>query len=167
MTKQVILTHGQVAIVDDADFTRLSAFKWYAIRANMRKENWYAKRNCWENGKTRTVLMHRELMGEHHVAIDHIDGDGLNNTRANLRSCSHTLNNANTERTLASSGYRGVYWEPNKEKYAARISLGGRRLKRLGSFDSPIEAAKVRDDFVAELYGEFAVLNFPKNRVGT
>jgi hypothetical protein len=92
--------------------------------------------------------------------VDHIDGDGLNNRRANLRICDPNQNAANSRRVPNTIGYRGV-WRTIYGRYYASITSKGRAV-RLGSFSTAIEAAVAYDEAAKELHGEFATLNFPE-----
>jgi hypothetical protein len=90
------LTRGLVALVDDRDFTFLSGWKWFA-HPHGKNKRMYAARNQRVGGKRVTVLMHRVLLGITSGEVDHVDGDGLNNTRANIRPCSRAQNVANRD----------------------------------------------------------------------
>ncbi len=93
--KEIILTQGQVALVDDEDFEYLNQWKWHAQRITSSDHLWYAKTvmdGC-------PVMMHRVLLlPSHGWSVDHIDGDGLNNRRANLRLATHQQNMMNSRR---------------------------------------------------------------------
>jgi len=155
---KIPLSHGKFAIVDEEDFARVSAFEWRAVRARQTNDNWYAKRTESKDGATLNVYMHRFILGvPGGVEVDHADRDGLNNTRENLRECSRSLNCANKQLERPASGYRGVSFV--KGKWQARVTVDG-RVRSLGVYLSAEEAARVRDAFVSQLYGEFAVLNF-------
>lgn len=157
MAVSVPLSCGQFALVDDEDYERIAAFKWHAMRAISSRENWYAGRR--EHGATR--YLHRLILSAGvGQRIDHRDGDGLNNTRSNLRFCTHKLNMANSLRPLPPSGYRGVRWKPDRSKWVAEVRSNGKCIT-VGAFHCVIEAAHARDAHVKKLYGEFAVLNFP------
>ena len=95
MSKEIRLTRGRVAIVDDLDFKRLSAYKWMAKKSfNSVRVRWYATRNApRDGGPRRDIKMHREIMSAAAgILIDHRDGDGLNNRRENLWTCSNADN---------------------------------------------------------------------------
>jgi hypothetical protein len=151
------LSQGQVAIVDSEDYERLSAFKWYAQRST---NTFYAKRNILlPDGRRTTGFMHIEIMGA--LGVDHIDGDGLNNRKENLRPCSHADNCKNTRsRKGSSSQYKGVK-RYRGVKWAAQIQTNGKQ-NFIGYFDDEVEAALAYDRIATQLHGEFARLNFPK-----
>ncbi len=150
--RHIALTKGKFAIVDAADYAYLSRFRWHATECRGR---FYAATVI--NGKS--VSMHRMLMNPSEgKVVDHIDGNGLNNRRANLRLCTPTQNRRNTRPRRKTSAFLGV--SRRGDKYLARIKHRGRSLY-LGLFDTEVEAAQARDDKAKELFGEFAWLNFP------
>lgn len=167
--KKIELTQGKVAIVDDEDYDRLSKHKWHAMHV---VQSWYAIRKLpRQPGKPRpSVLMHRQILGiSDQRKIDHRDGDGLNNRRANLRTATDRENsrNRNHKAKGCTSLYKGVYWNNNSRKWMARIhdgKLGPNNKARgryLGYFFSERIAALVFDKAASESFGEFAALNFP------
>jgi len=149
--KTIELTRGKVAIVDDDDYDRVSKYKWFSVWDG---HNWYAAtgHGC--------LKLHRFIMeiDNPKIEIDHIDGDGLNCQRENMRECGHAQNLRN--RGLDSnntSGFKGV--SVKGKKWRAYIGGGGRQ-KYIGTFDNPTSAALAYDRAAKELYGEFAQLNF-------
>lgn len=150
---------GLTALIDEEDVERLSLLRWTSQPMAKQIGRWYAA--SYRDG--RKVYMHREILGvPKHLQVDHINRDGLDNRRANLRAASQSQNSANTKSRDTFSGYRGVYWSRNK--FVSQVYSDGRTI-RLGRFDDPVEAAKVRDLAARDLYGEFAVLNFPQGGV--
>lgn len=167
MAREISLTRGLVAVVDDGDFDWLSQWKWRAMRASTKGEKWYAYRTEWlpEQRCGRGLYMHRVIaQPSAELVVDHIDYDGLNNQRANLRVTTSALNVRAMRRPPGASGYRGV--RPCKGRWhasfrLARHSDGRRPNVSLGSYDSPDEAARAYDRAALAQFGEFAVLNFP------
>lgn len=154
--KEIKLTRNKVALVDDEDFEYLSQFNWRALKDH---NTWYAVRYSSDNS---SIKMHRELMNvaDRKILVDHKDQNGLNNTKDNLRLCTHAQNMANRKfQANNTSGYRGVAWDKKNKKWRAAIKINGKTTS-LGNYDDPIEAAKVRDAAALKYYGEFARLNF-------
>lgn len=162
--RYIPLTHGLYATVDAADYEWLNQYKWYA-QVDKRSRLVYAARVRIEreNGKARRriVLMHREIMKPPAgMVIDHINCNGINNRRCNLRTCTRAQN-LQYRRPPASGRSRFIGVRPHGDKWRAVISH--KRVKiHLGIFDDDVEAAKVRDRKAVELFGEFARLNFPE-----
>lgn len=150
--------------MDDCDFQELSKYKWCAFRTDGK---FYAVRSV---NRSQLVFMHRQIAGTPKgKKTDHWDGDGLNNTRKNLRVCSHSQNMRN--RVVLSkantSGYKGVAFYKRSEtdkKWGARIVVN-KKLIHLGMFSDKEEAARAYDAAATIQFGQFARLNFPA-RVG-
>lgn len=153
--KEIALSRGLVALVDDADFDYVSQFKWTAMPC---PNTTYAKRLV----NDRTILLHRFIMGaEKGRFVDHINHNGLDNRRENLRFVTTLENNLNT-RPRSALGFKGV--RKRGTRFAARIILHGIAY-HLGHFDSAVEAAKAYDEKAAELFGSYARLNFSADPV--
>ena len=155
--KEIPLTQGKIALVDDADYEWLNQRKWHA--ANNHGWGWYAERKgaCDSNGKRHTILMHRVITGAGlGQQVDHKDRDGLNNQRANLRLCTASQNHANQKRCAGcSSRFKGVTWNKREGKWRARIGVHGERIF-LGRFDDEVLAALAYNKAATEHFGEFA-----------
>lgn len=158
--KEIPLTKGRVALVDDEDFIEISKHKWYA---NHDTHTIYAQRTPTIEGKQITIRMHRYILNAPYgQKVDHKDGNGLNNQRNNLRLCSNSQNGQNCRlRKDNKSGYKGVYWDSEVNKWASSLGFKNKTI-RIGRFTCLIKAAKAYDKKATELYGEFAVLNFPE-----
>jgi hypothetical protein len=138
------LSKGLVALIDDADFSMVGQFKWHLVTY---KRNQYAQREIRRDGKRTTIHMHSQLMqSPPGVQVDHINGDGLDNRRDNLRFVSNQLNSFNMtkKREGCTSKYRGVFWDTRRCAWVARISKNG-VSKHLGQFKSEAEAARAYD----------------------
>lgn len=150
------LTQGKVAIVDDEDAELLGRYKWYASKD---RRTFYALTKVRTSEGCRTSLsMHRLIMSPVSVGVqvDHIDGNGLNNRRDNLRLCSNMENHRNRKLSSVSvTGFKGVSWSSRDEKYIASIRVEG-KLEHLGSFDSKDEAHAAYCSAATLYYGKFA-----------
>lgn len=154
--KKIKLTQGKYALVDDDDFERVNQFKW-CYRSESKNNNGYAIRAV---NKT-TISLHRFLLNleDRQIQVDHVNGNGLDNRRVNLRNCLHLQNGKN--RRIGNnnkSGYKGVCFDKKACKYKSEIKADEKRVW-LGYFNSPIEAAKAYNAKALELHGEFARLN--------
>ncbi len=157
--KRIPLTQGKFALIDDKDFDLVSQHKWYAD--GRRRYTYYARADILKDGDKKTTLrMHRLIMNPANgMEVDHIDGNGLNNCRLNLRICTRSQNARNQHPRGGSSQYKGVSWHKRDKKWQVRIKANGNR-SHLGTFTDEIEAAKVYDKAAKKLFKEFAYLNF-------
>jgi len=153
--KEILITQGKVALIDDEDYDRVANIKWVAVR---NRRIWYAYR--WSKGGEKNrhkIWMHRLIMNTPKgMVVDHIDHDGLNNQKHNLRNCTQKENKLNS-RGSSKTGYLGVYFCRNT--IIAQVYINGKN-KHIGNFKTVQEAAKSRDKYVSQLRGEFANLNF-------
>lgn len=149
---------GLFAIVDDEDYERLSGYRWCVAYVKGRRA--YANRGFRIGGRFQKIQMHREVLGYlGPLQVDHINGDPLDNRKANLRLVTHDENTRNAFVTRRSAtGFKGVF--PRKGRFAAAIEAGNQR-HRLGSFPSPEAAARAYDEAARRLHGPFARLNYP------
>jgi len=99
-------------------------------------------------------------IGEDKVC-DHINGDGLNNRKVNLREASRAENswNSGKSRGVSRSKYKGPAWDSRDKRWEVRISVNGRRIY-LGRFKNEVEAAKAYDAAAKKYHGRYANLNF-------
>jgi len=137
--KEIKLTQGQVALVDDEDFEELNRFKWSVHKSG---KTYYAERNSPTiNGKRTTIKMHHEILGKppEGLEIDHINGDGLFNLKINLRYVTHRQNCQNKQNISKSSIYPGVSWSNTRKKWESYIQIDGIH-KFLGYCVSELEA---------------------------
>lgn len=149
---------GHVALVDDADYELVSQYAWHVFKS--RTGNVYAW-HAWKDadGEHRRLRMHHLVVGT--AGIDHVDGNGLNNQRANLRPADHVQNTRNArKRPGPSSPYKGVTWSRRRSKWYAQIQASGRK-RALGFFTDEQDAARAYDAAARELFGAFARVNFP------
>ncbi len=156
--KEINLSQGKVALVDDEDFELLSQWKW-STHKNGRC--YYAVRSDYTDGVRSDIKMHRVIMAPSvDMVIDHIDDDGLNNQKINLRICT-TQQNASNARSggFGASKYRGVTRMLDRPKWRANIRHNGGRIL-IGYFDDEVDAAKAYDNKATKLNGAFARTNF-------
>lgn len=157
--REIPLSCGLVALVDDPDYELVAAAApWHAKRKGPRI---YAHRNVRRaDGAWTTQKMHVLITGLTH--LDHRNGNGLDNQRANLRPATHGQNAANDRlRADSMSGFKGV--SRSGRRWRARIVPGGREIY-LGLFDTPEAAARAYDAAALELFGEFARINYPGDK---
>jgi hypothetical protein len=153
---------GLFALVDNEDYPLLSRIKWGIGRSHAKNK--------------RAGTMHSLIMGYPHtsrtIVIDHIDRDPLNNQKNNLRLTTQQVNIINRSGTSnGTSKYKGVGRYLNKRDASGRPwrstickTVNGKKMHfYLGNFATQKEAARAYDEKARELYGEFAVLNFPKH----
>ncbi len=162
--KRIPLTQGKVALVDDEDYDYLMQWKWcaqkcYNVYYAVRHYGHPTLKNSKGWAKQITVRMHQLIL---HIPqgfeIDHINHDGLDNRRCNLRVCTASENRHNQRpRKDGLSKYKGVYM--SRGKWTASISCANHR-RCVGRFVSEIEAATAYDEKARELFGEFAYTNF-------
>jgi len=157
--REIKLSKGQVAIVDDADFEFLNQWKWSTTGHGVK---FYAHRVKTINGVSCHILMHRLLMGlsiGEKVYVDHINNNGLDNRRANLRIVTKKQNAYNSLPIIGKkSEYKGVCFDKQRLKWRASI-CPNRKYIVLGIFKEEIDAAKAYNDAAIKHYGEFAYLN--------
>ena len=113
------------------------------------------------------IAVHRLIMGLRsgdRMEVDHINHDGLDNRRCNLRICTSAQNLCNRRKNCeATSQYKGVYWYGQRNKWRVDVSING-RTKYVGIFANELDAAMAYDLAAKQHYGEFAYLNFPSQR---
>jgi hypothetical protein len=160
MTKTIQLTQGKVALVDDEDYDELNKHKWCAGNDH-KYERWYAHRQTrLPDGKRKLIIMHRQITDFKYKIVDHVNHDGLDNRKCNLRSCTHSQNKKNSfVYKNNTSGFIGVSWHKYHQKWMAYINKDNKRI-HLGYFYSKEDASHAVDKKALELFGEFAVLNF-------
>lgn len=167
--KLIRLTKGHEAMVDDEDYDLVSAYRWNSKKHG---NTVYAQRGFWLSAEKRvtTLRMARVIcglgLGDPRV-VDHIDGNGLNNQRSNLRICRSNTDNIRAQRIRTTSGkssqYRGVTHRKHTAKsgrklWAAQISIQG-KMRQIGRFLTETDAALAYNRVAAEAFGEYARLN--------
>lgn len=162
----IILSQNRMAIIDAGDFPLVSDRRWQLKKAC--GDNLYARASYLINGSRRNVCMHTIIMRpEEGMCIDHIDGNGLNNRRSNLRVATPSENKRNRPAINSAkrySKYKGVQINPrwegieNRKKWRAQISVEGKKIS-LGYYRNEEHAALAFNESAIKYHGEFAHLN--------
>lgn len=152
--KRIKLTQGKFALVDNIDFEGINQFKWYV-------NGEYARRKIRVNGNPRirqlACFMHRFILNAPKgKVVDHVNGNGLDNRRCNLRVVTNRQNAQNIHKIKSKAKYKGVQKRGNR--WSARITVDGKQIF-LGSFGTCQEAVNAYDDAAIEHYREFAATN--------
>ena len=150
--QEIQLTQGHVAYVSDEDYANALTLRWYADRIG---NTWYAATKVC--GKK--VYLHRLVvdarLGD---IVDHIDCNGLNNMRENLRIVTKSENTM--RRGPLTGQYKGVGFERSRNKWTAKHSDDTRGTVNLGRFSTAIEAARAYDTYIRKTFGALAYTNF-------
>ncbi len=161
---KIPLTRGKFAIVDPANYwIVLKPFSWHAVpNRTKHTTRWYAATGIKRNGKWTTLFMHRLIMdATPGIQVDHINGDGLDNRRCNLRLATGSQNQHNRRKGSGSSRYKGVYWNKRERKWRASVQITGKNL-HAGYFKREIDAARAYDRMALYYFRNRALLNFPR-----
>lgn len=158
--REIPLTQGQVAIVDDADYDWLNQWKWYARKEGL---NFYAARNpLKKSGNTAKIYMARQILGLDEGdcrEADHQNHNTLDNRRSNIRICTHQQNMRNRKSfPNKTSHFKGVNWCKRLKNWQVAIRANGKTLY-LGRFKDEKEAAFVYNEAAKKYFGKFAFLN--------
>lgn len=143
LNNRITLSKAQIANVDDSDFSYLNSFRWHVT------SNGYARRaekTC--SGAYKYIYMHRELIKDSKT-VDHLDGNRLNNCRANLRGATYSENGRNRK------SVRGITWDSSRGKWSAKISINYTTIN-LGRFLTEDEAILARIAAEQKYFSEFA-----------
>jgi len=150
--KIIKLTQGFKTLVDDEDYDKLLEYSWHVHRGRNTR---YAVRSS----HNKTIRMHREILRvSPDERIDHINRNGLDNRRCNLRVCTRSQNHQNMLMPPHSSRFKGVSWNKWTEKWESRIKANGKNIF-LGRFDDEQEAARAYNEAALKYFGEFALVN--------
>ena|SRR5258708_10628396 len=155
--KLLKLTQGKFSLVDDEDFDNFNKFKWCACW-NPSPKSFYARRSIYPgNNKQLSIFLHREIMkAPKGMDVDHINHDGLDNRKENLRVCTRSQNMGNRSSLSSNNktGFRGVHWNKFLRKWRAIIEANGNRID-LGVFSEKTKAAKAYEEANKKYFGEF------------
>lgn len=156
--KELELSRGLKAIVDDEDYEKVKCYKWHAKSCSNR---FYAARNYFINGRRTLLCLHHVILPKEDLRnVDHINGNTLDNRRGNLRYATDGQNRANSvKNSNSSSPYKGITKDIKNGswtgKWKAQIQINGKRVN-LGRFASPELAHSVFVHKHKEVYGEFS-----------
>jgi len=162
MQKTILLTQGKSTIVDSKDFNYLNQFKWYFMGNG--RSNYAVRSHCSKNGKHSTIFMHRVILERQGIKLegmetDHINRNGLDNRRENLRMVTVSQNQQNSTKKINNkSGYKGIVFRSDVKKWRAQIGIDG-KPQSLGYFKDKIQAAIVYNETAKKLFGEYANIN--------
>lgn len=155
--RRISLTKGKVCLVDAEDYGYLNQWAW---QASLDNGVWYAKRSSadGQTGKRTQIKMHKALLlVGRGLTVDHIDRDGLNNRRSNLRPATHSENMRNRRSFGKTSRFKGVSWCARDKRWLVQVQGNGESIKAY--FGSELEAAKAHNEAALRLHGEFAHIN--------
>lgn len=154
--KQIPLSKGQIAIVDDDDYLKIGKKHYYYHQKG------YALRWAGSENHPKEIYMHQDIMGmpPSGMFIDHINRNRLDNRKCNLRFVTRAQNRVNSRKTRYGiySLYRGAHFHCLRRKWAASIGAKG-KLIHLGYFQSERDAALAYNKAAVKFHGEFAKLN--------
>jgi len=149
----VTLSDGREAVIDAEDINAVICGNW---TASSHKNTTYAYRRPKIQGHQIVMTMHRQILGsDGGLMIDHIDGNGLNNRRSNLRFATASQNACNSKRrNTNTSKFKGVCWSKAAGKWMAQIVVEGKN-KYLGLFITPDDAHTAYEVASREIHGSF------------
>jgi hypothetical protein len=152
--RELHLSNNMVAWVDDEDYDNVIKKTWYGNKAS-NSTIIYARCGA--------IFLHRFILGlkDKHIKCDHIDGNGLNNTKSNLRICTHSENMRNRRKQEHCSIYKGV--GRVQGRWRSSIKYNG-KTTHIGYFNTDYQAAVAYDIIAKSLFGAFSNLNFPNNK---
>jgi hypothetical protein len=155
----VALTQDKVALVDQADLEVIAPHRWYAARDH---RTFYAHTATHRADGARTTICMQSILMPDAPRVDHVNGDGLDNRRANLRSATHAENLHNCRKSSRNtSGFKGVTWDKGGRRWLAQIVVNSRNIK-IGRFADIDVAARAYDAAARAHFGSFAAVNFPE-----
>ena len=154
------LTQGKFSKVDPEDYESLMKHKWSARKS---PHTYYAIRSIQKRNKQISELIHRVVTNAPKgMFVDHINRDGLDNRKANLRLVTARQNIWNSERGkyMGKSRFKGLTWVPSTKKWQVVLHVNNKRIS-FGYYKNEAEAARVSNKAAKKYQGQFAVLNFP------
>lgn len=154
---KIKLSQGMEALIDDEDFSIVKKYEWHVCRVR-KSEKFYAHSHILINGKQTKQTMHRLIMGNADLVIDHINGNGLDNRRKNLRFCKNGQNLCNRGPQKSNKlGIKNIWFDSDRERFCVDVSFDGKRVFR-GRYKTLDQAIVKRDEALLKFHGEFANL---------
>lgn len=164
---KIPINKNKFVLIDPQDFSLITHKKEinpyqkrsvYIWRIKVVRGKEYAIASMKINERWIEIKMHRFILGvtDRNLEVDHIDGNGLNNQRINLRVCTHQQNCFNKKHSPSRSGFRGV--KQVGSRWMAYITIDGKQ-KYLGMFPTAPQAARAYNQSAIQIFGEFACLN--------
>jgi hypothetical protein len=158
IVREIPLSQGKFALVDEGDYDRLSKHTWSAVKRKG-QSSYYAE---YRSTDGHTVAMHREVLGltvYDGKRTDHKNRNGLDNRRSNLRVASPSINTHNGNlRKNNSSGFRGVYWHKIHKKWGVKVGHNGKQIY-CGEYASILDAIDARNAMEIKCYGADAIFD--------
>jgi hypothetical protein len=153
---RIQLTNNHFALIDEQDFETINQRRWYAVKL---RNSLYAVSSNHPSNKVFTK-MHRMILGvtDPMVFVDHINHNGLDNRRSNLRICTAQQNNMNAKKRKGLWKYKGVAFDSRSNYWYARIRHNN-KLIHIGTFQTIEDAAYAYNQKAVQLFGQFACLN--------
>lgn len=156
---RIKLTKGKWAFIDTEDIPKVAHIHWH-IHEGKKFTTTYCRGSKWENGKAVGVMLHRIITGANPgQLVDHINHNGLDNRKCNLRICTAQENNRSVvKRKKGTSIFKGVYYDKRRHDYKATITVNKKTIT-IGYYKKEIDAAKAYNERALKLFGDFAVFN--------
>lgn len=156
--KEILLTQGKIALVDDDDFEEVSKYKWYAKYTSIKHCYAVTKvKSKYSEDKYCDLYMHHLIFGKPRkgMVVDHKNKNSLDNQKVNLRFATKSQNGMNRGKSsINTSGYKGVFWHKRSKRWYSQIRVNG-GLIRLGQSDSRELMAEKYKEACKKYHGDF------------